>query len=280
MLTVLLLSLLALPAYAVDELREVTAVGKAVISGNMTYDQAKGQALNQARALAVEQAAGVNINSASIIQDSLMLTDLVQTFSYGYLVDETRKTWRGTWVEDSAENSPGYPVVEVSLTGSVKILPKSFFRNYLLSATLNNQTFNDGDNVQISIETKEDMYIVIANYTSKSNIIPVFPSSYDSNNLARAGHLLTIPKDPKTAVTLTVNNYAGHKEDIEAFLVFAFPRNAETDKIPWPSIFNAGKEINYADYFNTLLDLPVPSIAQQTLVYRVLNGNKSSPVEQ
>jgi hypothetical protein len=68
---------------AKDDLREVTTVGKAVISGNTTYDQAKTQALNQARALAVEQAAGVTVSNTSIIQDGLMLVDLVNTFSHG-----------------------------------------------------------------------------------------------------------------------------------------------------------------------------------------------------
>jgi hypothetical protein len=273
MLIVLLVLLFLTPAYAQDQVKQVTTVGKAIISGNMTYDQARGQALNQARALAVEEAAGVNINNVSIIQDSLMLTDLVKTFSYGYLVNETSKIWSGSWVKDSSENNPGYPVIEVSLTGSVKVLPKSFFRNYLLSVALNKQTFNDGDNAQISIKTREDMYVVIANYTSKNNIVPVFPSPYDKNNLVKAGYPLTIPKESKAGVTLTVNNYNGHKEDIEAFLVFAFPKTPETDKIPWSSIFEAGEEINYATYFNTLLDLPAPSVAQQTLVYRVVNND-------
>ena len=274
MLVALLVLLFITPTYAQDQAKQVTTVGKAVISGNMTYDQAKGQALNQARALAVEEAAGVNINNVSIIQDSLMLTDLVKTFSYGYLVNETSKIWRGSWVKDTSENNPGYPVIEVSLTGSVKVLPKSFFRNYLLSVALNKQTFNNGDNAQISIKTREDMYVVIANYTSKNNIIPVFPSRYNKNNLVKAGYPLTIPKESKAGVTLTVNNYNDHKEDIEAFLVFAFLKTPETDKIPWSSIFNAGEEINYATYFNTLLDLPIPSIAQQTLVYRVVNSDR------
>ena len=260
-------------ASAKDDLREVTAVGKAVISGNTTYDQAKTQALNQARTLAVEQAAGVTVNNVSIIQDGLMLVDLVKTFSHGFLVKETRKSWKGVWAEDNSPDNPGFPVIEVALTGTVKVLPKSFFRNYNISATLNKKTFSNGDRVQIKVKTKEDMYVVIANYTSKNNIIPIFPSPYHKNNLVKAGSSLTVPELDNSDFTLAVSNYAGHKEDVEAFLVFGFQRNPETNKIPWSNIFKAGEEIDYPAFFNTLTELPIHSIAQQTLVYRVVNDN-------
>ena len=105
---------------AKDDLREVTTVGKAVISGNTTYDQAKTQALNQARALAVEQATGVTVSNTSIIQDGLMLVDLVNTFSHGFLVKETRKSWKGSWAEDNTADQLGFPIIEVALTGTVK----------------------------------------------------------------------------------------------------------------------------------------------------------------
>jgi len=263
-------------AYAKDDLREVTAVGKAVISGNTTYDQAKTQALNQARTLAVEQAAGVTVSNVSIIQDGLMLTDLVNTFSYGFLVKETSQSWKGLWADDKSHNNPGFPVIEVALTGIVKVLPKSFFRNYNVSATLNKQTFANGDKVQIKVTTKEDMYVVIANYTSKNNIIPIFPSPHHKNNLVKAGSSLTIPAVEKSDFTLAVSNYAGHKEDVEAFLVFGFQSNPETNEIPWSNIFKAGEEINYPEFFNTLMGLPIHSIAQKTLVYRVINDNSQA----
>lgn len=263
-------------ASAKDDLREVTAIGKAVISGNTTYDQAKTQALNQARTLAVEQAAGVTVNNVSIIQDGLMLVDLVNTLSHGFLVKETRKTWKGLWAEDKSPDNPGFPVIEVALTGTVKVLPKSFFRNYNISASLNKKTFANGDKVQIRVKTKEDMYIVVANYTSKNNIIPIFPSPYHKNNLVKAGTALTIPEMDNSDFTLAVSNYAGHKEDVEAFLVFGFQRNAETKDIPWSNIFKAGEEINYPEFFNALIELPIHSVAQQTLVYRVFNDNGQS----
>ena len=259
--------------YAKDDLREVTTVGKAVISGNTTYDQAKTQALNQARALAVEQAAGITVSNTSIIQNGLMLVDLVNTFSHGFLVKETRKSWKGSWAEGNTADKLGFPIIEVALTGTVKVLPKTFFRNYNITAKLDKKTYANGDKVQIRIKAKEDMYVVVANYTSKNNIIPIFPSPYQKNNLVKAGDSITIPELNDSHFTLAVSNYAGHKQDVEAFLVFGFQRTSETDNIHWARIFKAGEEINYADFFNTLTALPVKSMAQKTLVYRVFNDN-------
>ncbi|MEJ2179756.1 MAG: DUF4384 domain-containing protein, partial [Gammaproteobacteria bacterium] len=237
---------------AKDDLREVTTVGKAVISGNTTYDQAKTQALNQARALAVEQAAGVTVSNTSIIQDGLMLVDLVNTFSHGFLVKETRKSWKGSWAEDNTADKLGFPIIEVALTGTVKVLPKTFFRNYNITANLNKKTFANGEKVQIRIKAKEDMYVVVANYTSKNNIIPIFPSPYHKNNLVKAGDTIIIPELDDSHFTLAVSNYAGHKEDVEAFLVFGFQRTSETSNMHWARIFKAGEELNYPDFFSTL----------------------------
>ncbi|WP_455201442.1 DUF4384 domain-containing protein, partial [Kaarinaea lacus] len=145
-----------------------------------------------------------------------------------------------------------------------------------ISATLNKKTYTNGERVQIKVKAKEDMYVLIANYTSTNNIIPIFPSPYHKNNLLKAGSTLAIPELDNSHFTLAVSNYAGHKEDVEAFLVFGFQQNPETNNIPWSNIFKAGEEINYPDFFNTLTELPIHSIAQQTLVYRVVNDNSHS----
>lgn len=256
---------------ATAELKKVTAVGKAVISGNVSYDQAKAHALHQARGLAVEQAAGININSSSIIKDNLMLVDLVKTFSYGFLVEETIVDWRGSWLTDTDPAQPGYPILEVTLTGVVDVLPKSFFRNYNLTARLNKSLYTEGEPVTFKISAKEDMYVVIANYTSNNNIIPVFPNHYYPDNLVLAGKTLSLPRKGKRNMEITVGNYQGHTQDAEAFLIFGFPKNVRTSDIPWASVFVSGKEIAYADFFKTLLNLPVRWISENTLVYTVTN---------
>lgn len=252
------------------EQRNVTAAGKAVISGNITYDQARTQALNQARALAVEQAAGVNVNSVTVLQDSLILTDLVKTFSYGFLINEASLKWQGQWMAAEQSDQLGYPVVEVTLQGTVKVLPRSFFRNYAINAELDKKTYRSGEPVQLKISAKEDVFVLVVNYTSKSNIIPIFPNHHIPENLVKTGQTLYIPKRNSKEMRIIVSNYADHDTDVEAFIVFGFPKNRQTQQVPWEKIFKAGNEIEYAEFFNTLLELPVQWIAEKTVVYTIV----------
>jgi len=69
-----------------------------------------------------------------------------------------------------------------------------------------------------------------------------------------------------------VSNYADHSEDKEAFMVFGFPKTSQTQALHWEQLFNAGKEIDYAEFFNTMSQLPIQWIAEKTLVYSVVDN--------
>ena len=256
------------PAFA--ETRSVSTVGRAVVAAELTLDQAKHNALSQARALAVEQAAGVTVSSVALLQDSMIVSDLVQTLAYGFIVRENATAWSGSWATETKSGELGYPVVEVKLDAVVDVRPKQFFRNDLLKVQLDKATYRDGETGNLQIEAKEDLAILVVNYTAKSSIVPIFPYTKGQANTVAKGGVLKLPTTAADGWDIVMHNYAGHERDAEAFIVLGFPSNAQTDGIAWEKLFVPGAEIPYATFFEQLLSLPLDWIAQQTVVYTVV----------
>lgn len=257
--------------FSVADIRQVTSVGRAVINGETTLGQAKNNALNQARIRAVEQAAGVSVSNLTLIKQSMIISNLVRTFSHGFLVEESVLEWQGGWLHEDNRNDLGFPVVNVRLTGKVEVLPTSFFRNHVLSAKLDKKTYRSGESAMINVKTNEDIFLLVANYTSKNNILPVYPNTYQKLNFIRQGTSIDIPAKRQTQFKLLVKNYAGHRKDVEAFLILGFPVDTFTQQLNWHELFEAGKEIDYSHFFERIMALPIRWIAEKTLVYTVVN---------
>jgi len=251
------------------ERKTVNTIGKAVIADGITLKQAKYQALNQARSLAVEQAAGINIHSSLLMENALVVSEFVKTFSYGFLVKEDIIDWQGEWVQTKNHRELGLPVVSVKIRAQVEVPNKSFFRNYALEAKLNKQVFRNGELAEIEILVKEDMFIFVVNYTSDNKIIPIFPFNQKTQNHIKKNVLFTLPGKLKNQFSIAVNNYPNHKKDTEAFIIIGIGVNKDTVELPFHSIFQPGIAISYPEFFNKLLELPIPWIAEKTIVYNV-----------
>jgi len=270
-LYILFLFSLLISADLLAEQKTVYAIGKTVIANGITLKQAKNQALNHARSLAIEQAAGVNIHSSLLMENALIVSEFIKTFSYGFLVEEEILSWQGEWIQTKKHQELGLPVVSVEIRAQVEVPKNTFFRNYALEATLNKQVFRNGELAEIEIFVKEDLLLLVVNYTSDNKIIPIFPFSKRSQNYIKKNAHVTLPGKLKNQFEIAVNNYPGHKKDTEAFIIIGIKANENTRDIPFHSLFQSGVEISYPEFFSKLLELPIPWIAEKTIVYNVFS---------
>lgn len=267
--TTLLLLGLAFHAPTYADLKRVSVTGRAVVTDETTLGQAKLSALNQARALAVEKAAGMSVSTVTLLQDSLLVGQLVETMAHGFLVEESQVTWSGIW-QPARTGELGFPVVEVTLEGAVNVLPRAFFRSYALDASLPKQTYLHGESARLDITAREDIRVLVANYTSRGKIVPVYPHMKNQDNLVPKGKTLSLPRAGTDTWELELQNYAGHERDTEAFIVLGFPADGRTRSISWHELFEPGRELEYAAFFDRVLKLPIDWLAQKTLVYTVV----------
>ena len=72
--------------------RWVTCDGRAELA-NITATEAVQIALTEARRNAIEAVAGVQLGSASIVQDFVLLSDVINSSSYGQIIAEKVLKW-------------------------------------------------------------------------------------------------------------------------------------------------------------------------------------------
>ncbi|MDX1812125.1 MAG: hypothetical protein R3240_09270 [Gammaproteobacteria bacterium] len=250
--------------------KEVIVTGKAVVTDTITLQQARNQALNQARSLAVEQAAGVNVNTSTLLENALVVSELVKTFSHGFLINEEILEWHGEWLKTRDQDELGLPVVTVKIKGIVDVSNQQFLRNFILEAGLNKKTFRQGELAELEISSTEDIFLLIVNYTSNNTIVPAFPFAENIPNLLYKNTSLQLPGDYARHLEIAMTTFKGHKKDTEAFIFLGIPVTDRTKSIPWYRMFPAGKAISYDQFFARLLELELPWLAEKTIIYSVV----------
>jgi len=249
--------------------KSVSTSGSALIFGAVTFDQAKNLAMNRARAAGIESAAGIAVNSTTMMVDGLVSYDVIKTLSKGFIVDEKILGWQMEWVAGKENNQPPYPKITVELNAVVDIPERTFIRSHVFDAHLNQTTFRNGEHVVFNIEPRNDIYLLIVNYTSKGSIIPIFPNLHTVNNFIQGGRPFYYPKPDSKEVRIEINTFQYHDNDTEAFLLFALPVDDDTKEIQWSGVFPAGKEMDYAEFHATLLELPLRWLGEKILIYTV-----------
>jgi hypothetical protein len=263
----LCLALLAPDAIASQ--KTVTGTGKSVISDDTSYARAKNTALNQARAAAVDRAAGVTVSSFTLLQDSMIVSDFTKSFSRGFIIKENILSWQGEWVDGASPKEPGYPVLTVNIRATVLTPDESFYKTGLIQLTLNREKFQSGDTARITVTSASDMYILLANYTTTGEIIHLFPNEFSTANWLERDKPLVIPPKDSKGTRILLSTPQSYDQSTEAFIVIGIPKTPKTETLRWSALFPTNKSIPYAEYMQTIVTLPIPWLTEETKFYTI-----------
>lgn len=215
----LIFGLLAL-ADAVDKIT-VTVKGEADMR-NRTPEEAQKAALERARSNAVETACGVQIQSESFVQDSVLKSDFVHSLSYGNIVSEKVISWEHEIYQKSKDQPPQFSYI-VTLRADIQKEGGSPDPSYFADLKLNKQTYHSGDEMHMSVKVSKPSYINVLNFTADNKVVLLFPNQLRKDNYLEKGKTYQIPsaKDREGVLKLQVTNLPGHKRDTEYIKVIA-----------------------------------------------------------
>lgn len=248
--------------------KTVTVKGVAHLSGDLSMDEATAHAINSARVQAIQQAAGVTVFSSALLAKGISMDNLVQVFTRGFIVKEEIIDWETNWQQSIDPEAPPMAVLTATIRATVNLKKNDYFRHHMLDVETNRQVFRDNDAVTFTIKSKENVYVLIVNYTSSGKIVPLFPNHYSASNYLLAGRKEIIPAK-NAGWSLQVVNSPGKKIENEAYLIFGFPKDEHMESFKWKEYFPFGKEINYVDFYRSLSEMPLAWMAQEVVVYTV-----------
>lgn len=224
------------------ELVKVETIGRCAVE-NFTPRQAQRLALRQARALAVEKAAGINVTSSSLVTNGTLAGDFIKSFSSGYIIEETVR-WLP--ITQYQQDTLRPPIIEYSVQLSAVVnVPAKKTRFSGLRAHLNQNTFRAyKEEMKISVSTHMDSRIAIFNIMADDTVTMLYPHNVQTECILRAHEKRVFPSKDKGA--LLVAPIQGNKRDTEAILVAALPENSS---IHWMNMFFPDEQLTLTEFF-------------------------------
>lgn len=243
----------------------VTSEGRAELS-NLTEAEARAMAVNEARRCAIEQVAGVRLSSATLVQDFQVLSDLINSSSYGQIIDQ--KIIR--WDTESLQKDPASPPVIVYKV-TIKVLvarpegePDTSFR---IDARLNKNVFNAGEEMTLSARCSRACYVTLINLSADGKAIPLVPSKIRDKNYLMSGAVFQFPnaEDRQAGISLRVGTLPGHKKDREAMVIVA-----TKNRQPLTPSVNEVESYSSEEFGKWLVELPLSERTVKILPYQVV----------
>lgn len=261
----LLLFLAPVSAGSADD-RWVTCDGRAEVA-NVTATEAVQIALTEARRNAIEAAAGVQLASASIVQDFTLLSDVINSSSYGQIVAEKVLKW-DVEVLQKDKTKPPVVIYKVRLNACVAMPEGKPDPAFKLDAKLNKSVFTTGEEMFIEARANQRCFITLINLTADSRAIILVPSRVRAQSrLAKGDHFRFPTKAEQAAgIHLKVGTLPDHKKDREAIMVVAakteYPLPPQIDNTPYYTADAVG---------SWLVDIPLSERTIKVLPYEIVS---------
>lgn len=225
-------------------------VTESVVISNITPEEAKEKAIQNACKIAIEYFSGVEISGKII--------DIQAENQNGILLDNfssiTQQTTQGIIIEkeilyDETVSNGNQLIKVVTIKVKVDKQKGDNDSSFQLSANLNRDHFKDGEELKLSVKSSKNCYLTILNICSNDSVYVIFPNEYRKNNFIESGESFQLPNsnDKKNGIHFPVNLLPNKNEDVEIIKVIATKQ-----KIDFSSVYSFSA---YGTYQTALIDL-------------------------
>ncbi len=201
----------------------VVAEGNTPFLPDMSLDEARGRARDEARRNALEQAVGVFVRATSVVHNSQIADELISSVARGVIEEEQ---WTDERIEEVKGGKRAGTLVSVyhtrlkALIRPVRVERRGAFE---LRASLNKHVFQDGEEALITVRSSQPAYVHLFSVTQDGNVTLLFPNRLVAKNLLGADQDLVFPSDSQKAlgIRLRVMLPPGSKRVVEHIKVIA-----------------------------------------------------------
>lgn len=197
-----------------------TGVGEASLA-NITYEQARMNALRAARLDAVQKVVGYRVYGGLLdmyvesneTRRQEKLRDLFATISF--------ETSYGYVVKDSIISKgivPGKEIYQVSLKAKVVIPEGEPDPNFHLELDLNRNLYQEGDKVFVSMRSTKECYVTLFDILPSDSVLVLIPNAMVKDNHLMPGVIYTFPPE---YYDFEATIPSGRKRSLETLLAIA-----------------------------------------------------------
>jgi len=211
----------------------IEAEGLAPFLLDMSLDEVRGRARDQARRNAIEQAVGVFVRGASTLKNSQITDDLVSTIARGVI---EREEWLDEHIEQVAKDNghgAAMALYHATVKADVRHVHVEHRADFELQARLNKEVFQQGEEAVLKIRSTQEAYLYLFSVTYDGSVTVLLPNRYAPRHAVTAEEDFQFPSDTMRTlgIRLRVELQPGSRRAVEHIKVIATKRPIELVKI-------------------------------------------------
>jgi hypothetical protein len=201
----------------------VVAEGVAPFLKDMSLDEVRGRARDEARRNAIEQAVGVFVRSASVLHNSQITDELISSVSRGVIEQEQWADEQIEEVKNGKRPGPAMAMYRIKVTAKVRPVHVERRAGFDVRGSLNKTVFQDNEEALIRIHSTQQAYLHVFSVTQDGGVTLLLPNKFVERNQITPDQEVVFPNDTQRAlgVRLRVSLPKGAKKAQEYIKVIA-----------------------------------------------------------
>jgi len=179
----------------------VVADGMAPFLKDMSLDEVRGRARDEARRNAIEQAVGVFVRSTSVMHNSQITDELISSVSRGVIEEEHWTTEEIQEVkEDKKRSGPAMAVYRTTIKAQVRPVRVERRAGFELRGSLNKTVFQDMEEALIRIHATQPAYLHVFSVTQEGGVTLLLPNKFVERNQILPNQEIVFPNETLRAL--------------------------------------------------------------------------------
>jgi hypothetical protein len=248
----------------------ITVEGQAPVQ-NITQSEAIKIAIENAERDAIERFCGVNIQSQSLVQNFKLGVDIIESVSYGYVVQaETLSIGREDFRKSPKD--PFMDLIKVQMKLKVAKPEDKSDPYFKINAKICKNVFVEGEMSDLTIQSTKDCYINIFNIAEDGKVYQIYPLYKATPQVIKEGEPWKYPH-PLVAACLP-----GYNENTEIIKVIATKEpidflsfvedGTDFELIQGMKVWKRA-ELGLEQLVKTLISIPMCERAENTITYKI-----------
>jgi len=266
------LPVLAFETYSQDA-KWVVVEGRAWME-NITREEARRLAIADGMRKAVEEVVGVDTLSETLVINFKVGADVIRALPYGKVLD---KEIMEEGIKEIPKEGKANPVLlyRVKMKSKVLMEEGKVDPSFKITASLNRDFFQPGDDMEIRVSSTRDCYLNIFNILEDERVLILIPNDYRRENFVKANEMFTFPDeaDKGKGIRLRIHGVEGRKSIRETIYLLALQRPLKLHAGKYrEGIFAnyTGKTAFIKELINEIIEIPHTERAEKFIQYQVL----------
>ncbi|MBI3813074.1 MAG: DUF4384 domain-containing protein [Nitrospinae bacterium] len=239
---------------------------------NITKEDARRLAIEDAERNAVEQVAGVTVSADTLVSNFTVSSDVISAIPYGKVIEREILTEDIQVTKDETKARPS-SIYHVQMKVKVAKEKGNIDPYFKLEASLDRTVYKDGEEMQLKIKPARDCYITIFNILEDDSVLTLIPNRHIRDTFIKADEYLIFPDEgiKKMGINLKVHTPDGKNITKEKIYILCFKQPVEFGSKFEEGLFGIykGATAFIKELKREVVDIPLSERAEKYLPYEI-----------